>query len=199
MNIYGASGHSKVIIEVMNSIGDEVDCIFDDDENITEVLNHRVIHTFPEAALNLGTVIAIGNNRIRKSVASEFTGRIQEAVVHRAASVSESVRLGRGTVVMANASINAETKIGEHCILNTGSTVEHDCEIDDFVHISPNAALAGGVHVGEGSHIGIGAVVIPGIKIGKWVTIGAGTVVLKNIPDFATVVGNPGKIIKYTE
>lgn len=199
MNIYGASGHAKVIIEVMNSIGCPIDTIFDDDENIIEVLNHPVSHSFPEAALNSGTVIAIGNNRIRKSVAQEFKGEIKEVIIHSAASVSNSVKLGRGTVVMANASINAETVIGEHCILNTGSTVEHDCIIDDFVHISPNAALAGGVWVGEGSHIGIGAVVIPGIKIGKWTTIGAGAVIIKNIPDFATVVGNPGKIIKYTE
>ena len=199
MNIYGASGHAKVIIEIMNSIGIPIDFIFDDNENIAEVLNHPVIHSFPEAALNSGTVIAIGSNRIRKSVAEEFKGQIQEGIIHRSASVSESVKLGKGTVVMANASINAETVIGEHCIINTGSTVEHDCEIDDFVHISPNAALAGGVSVGEGSHIGIGAVVIPGINIGRWTTIGAGAVIIKNIPDYATVVGNPGKIIKYTE
>ncbi len=199
MNIYGASGHAKVIIEIMDSIGCPIEIIIDDDKNITEVLNHPVVHSFPEAALNSGTVIAIGNNRIRKSVADGFKGEIQEAIIHNAASVSKSVKLGRGTVVMANASINAETVIGNHCIINTGSTVEHDCEIGDFVHISPNAALAGGVKVGEGSHIGIGAVVIPGIKIGRWTTIGAGAVIIKNIPDFATVVGNPGKIIKYTE
>jgi acetyltransferase EpsM len=57
--------------------------------------------------------------------------------------------------------------------------------------------LAGNVTIGEGSHVGIGATVIQGITIGKWVTIGAGTVIIKDIPDYAVVVGNPGKIIKY--
>ena len=33
-------------------------------------------------------------------------------------------------------------------------------------------------------------------KIGEWCTIGAGAVIIKDIPDGATVVGNPGKIIK---
>jgi acetyltransferase EpsM len=47
--------------------------------------------------------------------------------------------------------------------------------------------------------IGIGAILIPGITIGKWVTIGAGTVVLSDVPDYAVVVGNPGKIIKYNK
>ncbi|CAL43362.1 Putative acetyltransferase [Flavobacterium psychrophilum JIP02/86] len=44
--------------------------------------------------------------------------------------------------------------------------------------------------------MGIGASVIQGIKIGKWVTIGAGAVIIKDVPDFAVVVGNPGRIIK---
>ncbi|MFN5705836.1 MAG: acetyltransferase, partial [bacterium] len=30
-----------------------------------------------------------------------------------------------------------------------------------------------------------------------WCTIGAGSVIIKDIPDFATVVGNPGRIIKF--
>lgn len=51
--------------------------------------------------------------------------------------------------------------------------------------------------IGEGTHVGIGAIIIQGLKIGKWATIGAGTVVLDDIPDYAVVVGNPGKVIKY--
>jgi len=33
--------------------------------------------------------------------------------------------------------------------------------------------------------------------IGDGAVIGAGAVVTKNVPDFAVVVGNPGKVIKY--
>ena len=36
---------------------------------------------------------------------------------------------------------------------------------------------------------------IPNITIGKWCTIGAGAVVINDIPDGATVVGNPARII----
>jgi len=84
-------------------------------------------------------------------------------------------------------------------IINTNASVDHDCKIHDFAHISPQVGLAGGVEIGEGTHIGIGACIIQNITIGKWATIGAGTVVLKNVPDYAVVVGNPGKIIKYNE
>lgn len=67
------------------------------------------------------------------------------------------------------------------------------------MHICPGASLAGGVEVGEGSMVGIGSTVIQGVKIGKWATIGAGTVIVEDVPDFAVVVGVPGKIIKYLE
>lgn len=53
--------------------------------------------------------------------------------------------------------------------------------------------------VGERSFIGANATVIQGIKIGKDVVIGAGSVVINDVPDFAVVVGNPGKIIKYNK
>lgn len=33
-------------------------------------------------------------------------------------------------------------------------------------------------------------------KIGEWCTIGAGAVIIHDVPDGATVVGNPGRIIK---
>ena len=49
-----------------------------------------------------------------------------------------------------------------------------------------------------GHHVSIytGAIVIGGISIGNYVNIGAGAVVVKDVPDFCTVVGNPGRIIK---
>jgi carbonic anhydrase/acetyltransferase-like protein (isoleucine patch superfamily) len=74
--------------------------------------------------------------------------------------------------------------------------VSHHCELEDFSFMGPNAVLGGKVKVGEGAFIGIGASIIPGIKIGKWSVIGAGSVIIKDVPDYATVVGNPGRIIK---
>ena len=71
--------------------------------------------------------------------------------------------------------------------------------IGDYAHVSPNATLSGDVHIGEGTHFGAGASAIQGIRIGKWCTIGAGTVVIRDIPDYATAVGNPARIIKYKE
>ena len=38
---------------------------------------------------------------------------------------------------------------------------------------------------------------MPGVTIGKGAVIGAGAVVAKDVPDYAVVVGNPAKIVKY--
>ena len=87
----------------------------------------------------------------------------------------------------------------EFCIINSGAVVEHDVRLGDFVHIAPNAVLTGNVTIDEGTQVGTGASVIPGIKIGKWASIGAGAVIIEDVPDFAVLVGNPGKIIKYLD
>lgn len=78
---------------------------------------------------------------------------------------------------------------------NTNASIDHDCHINDFVHISPNATVSGGVTVDEGTHIGAGATIIPSIKIGKWAKIGAGSIIIRDVPNYATVVGNPGRVI----
>ncbi len=98
------------------------------------------------------------------------------------------VQLSRPTAVLVN-----------YVIINTGASVDHDNIIGDYCHISPQATLCGNVSVGEGTHIGAGAVVIPGIKIGKWAVIGAGSVIVRDVPDYAVVMGNPGKIKRYIE
>jgi len=197
MNIYGASGHGKVIIDIAESIDISINQIFDDNKNIKSLNDRAVVHTANKSFLDSDTIIAIGNNKIRKKVVDSFKGSISDAIIHNSAIISPNAIVEKGTVVMPNACVNSSTEIGKHCIINTASTIDHDCELGDYVHISPNVAIAGNVTIKEGTHIGIGAVVIPGIKIGKWVTIGAGAVIISDIPDYAVVVGNPGKIIKY--
>ena len=52
------------------------------------------------------------------------------------------------------------------------------------------------VVVGHDVWIGHGAIVLPGRRIGTGAAIGAGTVVTKDVPPFAVVVGNPGRVLR---
>ena len=52
------------------------------------------------------------------------------------------------------------------------------------------------VQIGEGTFIGKDCMILSGVKIGKHCVIGANTVVTKDIPDYATAVGSPARVIK---
>lgn len=192
--LYGASGHGKVIAEIAEENGILIEAFIDLDKGKSDLLGYNILHQIPHSDIDI--VISIGNNVIRKKIVSENKSFSYKILIHPNSSISKRCKIDHGTVIMAGVSINSSVQIGKHCIINTNASIDHDCSIQDFVHISPNVALAGNVTVGEGSHIGIGASVIQGIKIGKWCTIGAGTVILKDVPEGATVVGNPGRIIK---
>jgi acetyltransferase-like isoleucine patch superfamily enzyme len=196
VSLYGASGHCRVIIDILNLRNIQIKQIIDDNSNLISIGAIPIISN-KEFVLNENLIIAIGDNFIRKQIYNNNNKLCYIKAIHPETIISPTVTIGNGTVVMAGVIINSGSNIGEHCIINTRALVEHDCIIGDFVHISPGASLAGSVEVGEGTQIGIGAIVIQGLKIGKWCTIGAGAVILRDVPDYAVVVGNPGKIIKY--
>ena len=198
--LIGASGHAKVILEILELQGVIIGGLSDKNPDLTALLNYHVWFDFPEAFDRLEdlVIVSIGNNLTRKEIVTSNSYNYCRAI-HPNTSVSPRSIIGNGSVLMAGVSINTGVKIGAHSIINTNASIDHDCFIEDYVHISPNAALAGNVNIGEGTHIGIGACIIQGIKIGKWATIGAGSVIINDIPDNAVVVGNPGKLIKYNK
>ncbi len=198
--IYGASGHGKVIAEIVEELNYKVIAFIDDREK-KEVFEFKSINykKFKKKFLNLNShievIIAIGNNKIREKIFRELIkDNIKIAtLIHPKAIISKRAKIDIGTVVMAGVIVNAEAKIGKCVILNSSSVIEHENIINDFVHISPNVSLAGNVTIGKFSHIGIGATLIQGIKIGENSIIGAGSVVINNIEDNLKVVGVPAK------
>ncbi|HLF51191.1 acetyltransferase [Flavobacterium sp.] len=198
--LFGASGHAKVIIESLELEHKMIGGLIDVNPLLTRLSAYPVYQKLPNGfdVKKDGLIVSIGGNAIRKKVVNQLSA-VFITSIHPSSNLSKWTTIGEGTVIMAGVSVNADCKIGKHVILNTNCSVDHDCVIGDFVHVSPNVALAGDVSVGEGTHIGIGACVIQGIKIGKWATIGAGATLIKDVPDFAVVVGNPGKIIKFNQ
>lgn len=201
--IIGAGGHSKVIADIILKNNDNLIGFLDD--NIPDETNvigkYKVIGKIKEGIElyckdnSIKFIIAIGDNYIREDISKKYSLKYYNAI-HPTASIGLDVKIGEGTVVMANASINSNANIGKHCIINTGSIVEHDNIINDFVHLSPKVALGGNVKIGERTHIGIGATIRNNISINCNVVVGAGAVVVSNIQEEGTYIGVPAKIMK---
>lgn len=199
MYLFGASGHAKVIVDILLSKGVQVKGFYDEDESKKELWGIPVIGKTKDFNDPIEEcIVSIGKNNIRKKVVEQLKDAEFGIAIHKTSNIGSHVEIGEGTVIMPGTIINADTKIGEHVIINTSSSIDHDCNIGNFAHIAPNASLCGGVEIGDGTLIGAGATVIPLVKIGNWCTIGAGAVVVEDIPDHSVVVGNPAKIIKQT-
>ena len=203
MYLYGAGGHSKVVTDILTSRGVRIVGVFDDSPpdaklRIMEVRDGiRLLgEGFPK--LDAPLIITVGHNERRAELAATL-GATYGKAIHGSAVIASTASIGAGSMVLHGAILQADARIGRHVLVNTAASIDHDNVIGDFVHISPHATLCGHVEVGEGTHIGAGAVVIQQIKIGRWCTIGAGAVVLRDVPDYATAVGNPARIIKVKE
>lgn len=192
MFLYGASGHAKVIIDILENRKIVIDGLFDDNGAIMNLLGYPV---YPATGIKGPLIISIGDNRVRRKIASSLHVEFGQ-IAHLSAIISDHAGVDEGTVIMQGAIIQSSSTIGKHCIINTGASVDHDCLVMDFVHISPHSTLCGNVRIGEGSWVGAGAVILPGIKVGRWCIIGAGSVVTKDIPDYSLAVGNRCKILK---
>lgn len=193
MWLYGASGHGKVIQDILDAGGRHVDGFVDDNPEFEELAGLPVVHSTEDVD---EMIVSIGENETRKKIARKLDCKVAEAAVHPSAVVAATARLEEGTVVMAAAVVNAEARIGRHCIINTGASIDHECLVGDFVHISPHATLCGNVTVGEGTWVGAGTTIIQGVKIGRWCMIGAGSVVTHDIPDGWLAMGNRCRLIK---
>ena len=201
--IYGASGHAKVIIDIVEQTGIyNIIGLVDDTGASDSLMGYPVakdLNTYLEQGVNAG-LVAIGDNWHRSRIVAKILGKCSGfkfiSVLHPLIRKARDVEIGEGTVVMAGSNINPCTRIGSHCIINTGSNIDHDCTIYDYASIAPGATLGGNVVVGEYSAVGLGASVIQKVAIGSHTVIGAGSVVVNNIPEKCVSFGNPSKFIR---
>lgn len=199
--LFGASGHGKVVKEILQARGNVIEAFIDDNREVNECAGCVVLHEYTGLS---PIIVSIGINHVRKVVVGKLmdNARINNKVlkfvtaIHPTAIISPSAKIGEGTVVMPGVIINADVVIGNHCIINTGATVDHDCVIGDYCHIAPGVNISGATNIAEGTWVGVGASVIQGLKIGENCMIGAGSVVVEDIPGGVVAYGNPCRIIK---
>jgi sugar O-acyltransferase (sialic acid O-acetyltransferase NeuD family) len=206
--IIGASGHAKVIIDIVekqnefNIIG-LIDTYKKRGNKISgyEILGTEdIIAQLMADQKVVGGIIAIGNNWTRhiikekiKNIAPNFEFL---SAIHPNAVLSRNVKIPKGTVIMAGVIINSDAIVGEFCIINTNASLGHESTMQNYSSLAPGVTIGGNVTIGSFSAISIGATIIQNINIGDHALVGAGSLVINDIKDYDVVYGIPAKHIR---
>lgn len=135
------------------------------------------------------------------------------------AQVREGSIVGDNCIVGRGAYIGTGVSLGIGCKVQNYALVYEPAVLEDGVFIGPAAVLTNdefprainpdgspksaadwkpvGVHIKRGASIGANATCIAPVTVGEWALVGSGSVVTTDVPNFALVVGNPARRIRW--
>lgn len=116
--------------------------------------------------------------------------------------IGRKCNLGQNVLVADGVTLGSNVKIQNNVSLYTGAVVEDD------VFLGPSCVLTNVTNprsqvlrhslyektvFRRGATVGANATIVCGIELGRYCFIAAGTVVTRNVPDYALVMGVPGR------
>jgi serine O-acetyltransferase len=114
-------------------------------------------------------------------VVSQFSRTVTGIEIHPGATIGRRCFIDHGMGVV----IGETSEIGDDVLLYQGVTLGGTGKEHGKRHPT----------IGNGVVIGTGAKILGNIRIGDFVKVGAGSVVVRPVPDYATVVGVPGRVV----
>ena len=124
------------------------------------------------------------------------------------AHVMKGAKIGEGCIIGQNVNVDAGATLGNNVKIQNNVSVYTGVIVEDDVFLGPSCVLTNVTNprsqvkrhslyettrLKRGCSVGANATIVCGVTIGRYAFIGAGAVVTKDVPDFALVVGNPGR------
>ena len=130
--------------------------------------------------------------------------------------VQSGAIIGKKCSIGQNVNIANNVKIGNYVKIQNNVSVYEGVELEDYVFCGPSIVFTNinrprsefpqrgsefymKTLVKKSATIGANATIICGVTIGEYALVGSGTVVTKDVPDYALIVGNPGKTVGWVD
>lgn len=123
--------------------------------------------------------------------------------------VQTGSRIGQDCIIGQNVNIDRDAIVGDRVKIQNNISVYKGVIVEDDAFLGPSMVFTNVINprshvnrkneflptrVGKGSSIGANATIVCGHSIGEYAFIGAGAVVTKDVPPYALITGNPGRV-----
>lgn len=127
--------------------------------------------------------------------------------------VSSGAIIGKHCILGQNSFVGARVRLGDGVRLQNNVSVYEGVELEDHVFCGPSMVFTNVINprsevprrqefrktkVGVGASLGANSTVICGVTIGRYAFVAAGAVVTRDVPDYATVMGVPARLVGWT-
>jgi sugar O-acyltransferase (sialic acid O-acetyltransferase NeuD family) len=183
--------------ELLGHLDDNADLHGTDVDGVPVLGGCDLVHELPGARV----VICVGNPR-DYAVRARLVRRLglsedrYATVVHPAAVVSATSRIGPGSVLLAHCVLTAAVRVGAHVAVMPHVVLTHDDVVEDYATLTSGVRLGGGVRLERGAYVCSGALVREGTTVGAWSQIGMGSAVLDDVPPGEVWVGSPARRLR---
>ena len=169
--------------------------------NIKNIIAYTLYYSFGFYLPKTNARISLGSKTIRSVLAKGFVAHIGKGVnIQRKAIIVKKLSLDDYSGIGESSFIQGDVTIGKHVMMGPQVfiyTQNHQFASTDITMDRQGFGEEKGVVIKDDVWIGGRVTILPGVTVGTGAVIGAGAVVSHDVPDYALVVGNPARVVKY--